>query len=617
MRNSSSSVRKQDGGGIDWSGLKKIQIKDIKPYDSSAGKYLEGTLLIDPFTPMVGTTTFLEDSNGDVILLALYNFLPDGLHGEAAVPIASQKIPKGGKIKVAAPFMKIFRDGSRGIRIDNPNDIIVSTGNEDTETIEGPALLQAKKLGNDFVAKKMYNVATDAYIGGLRKANLVPTLLSNRSQVYAMLGEWENSLADAAASLVIRPGNQKTWARYKKARETLENAQGNAFDAIERSSSVVKKVLLNESGEVKQLIRDIKDASKLKDEGNKAFQSKNYASALSFYTASLEICGEESRALLSNWSLCCLHTNSYLDAIATASASVRIRLDGKALVRLCRALLTVGQPELCRNLSAKYTSIMGDQLVIKRENNAVLECSEATIAFFKDPDSMQVQVTLIGSKYLSQWVGCIETYNAGSRGRGVKATSDIQAGQVVLIESPIASAHSAGFGKDDNFIINTGAAKFNDSSQEHIKSDIILRSQRDGVLSRIVDCLYDGANQRPITTLRNLMPNLDLCPPLLPACHEYLNGEKVELTAERVASILNVNSHGSNGSNSSQKIKENNHTNLYPALSMFNHSSTPTCTFIAKDGFAVVAMKSNVKAGDELTMSYGQDEEKVRRNWGF
>lgn len=597
--------------------MKKIQIKDIKPYDSSAGKYLEGTLLIDPFTPMVGTTTFLEDSNGDVILLALYNFLPDGLHGEAAVPIASQKIPKGGKIKVAAPFMKIFRDGSRGIRIDNPNDIIVSTGNEDTETIEGPALLQAKKLGNDFVAKKMYNVATDAYIGGLRKANLVPTLLSNRSQVYAMLGEWENSLADAAASLVIRPGNQKTWARYKKARETLENAQGNAFDAIERSSSVVKKVLLNESGEVKQLIRDIKDASKLKDEGNKAFQSKNYASALSFYTASLEICGEESRALLSNWSLCCLHTNSYLDAIATASASVRIRLDGKALVRLCRALLTVGQPELCRNLSAKYTSIMGDQLVIKRENNAVLECSEATIAFFKDPDSMQVQVTLIGSKYLSQWVGCIETYNAGSRGRGVKATSDIQAGQVVLIESPIASAHSAGFGKDDNFIINTGAAKFNDSSQEHIKSDIILRSQRDGVLSRIVDCLYDGANQRPITTLRNLMPNLDLCPPLLPACHEYLNGEKVELTAERVASILNVNSHGSNGSNSSQKIKENNHTNLYPALSMFNHSSTPTCTFIAKDGFAVVAMKSNVKAGDELTMSYGQDEEKVRRNWGF
>ena len=350
----------------------------------------------------------------------------------------------------------------------------------------------------------------------------------------------------------------------------------------------------------------------------KAFQSKNYASALSFYTASLEICGEESRALLSNWSLCCLHTNSYLDAIATASASVRIRPDGKALVRLCRALLTVGQPELCRNLSAKYTSIMGDQLVIKKENNAVLECSEAAIAFFKDPDSMQVQVTLIGSKYLSQWVGCIETYNAGSRGRGVKATSDIQAGQVVLIESPIASAHSAGFGKDDNFIINTGAAKVNDSSQEHIKSDILLRSQRDGVLSRIVDCLYDGANQRPITTLRNLMPNLDLCPPLLPACHEYLNGEKVELTAERVASILNVNSHGSNGSNSSKKsFMGNNHTNLYPALSMFNHSSTPTCTFIAKDGFAVVAMKSNVKAGDELTMSYGQDEEKVRRNWGF
>eukprot|EP00956_Cyclotella_meneghiniana_P042069 scaffold248346_cov46-Cyclotella_meneghiniana.AAC.1 len=617
-RNSSSSVKKQDGGRIDWSGLEKIQIKDIKLYESSAGKYLEGTLLVDPFTPMVGTTTFLEDSNGDVILLALYNFLPDGLYGEAAVPIASQKIPKGGKIKIAAPFMKIFRDGSRGIRIDNPNDIIVSSGNENAVTDEGPALLQAKKLGNDFVAKKLYNVATDAYIGGLRKANLVPTLLSNRSQVYAMLGEWESSLADAAASLVIRPDNKKTWARYKKAREAIENAQRNDFDVMKRSSSVVRTVLLDEAGDVKQLdTSGIKDASKLKDEGNKAFQSKKYADALSFYTASLEVCGEGSRALLSNWSLCCLHTNSYLDAIATASASIRIQPEGKALVRLCRALLTIGEPELCRSLSAKYSAIMEDDPAIKKENNAVLECSAAAIAFFKDPE--RKQVILISLKYLSQWVGCIETYDAGSKGRGVRAKNDIQAGQVVLIESPIASAHSAGFGKDDNFIINTGSAKVNDSSQEHIKSDILIRSQRDGILSRIVDCLYDGVNTRSITTMQNLMPNLEMCPPLLPACHEYLSTEKVNLTAERVASILNINSHGSNGSFSSQKsFMGSNHTELYPALSMFNHSSTPTCTLIDnKNGFAVVAMKSKVKAGDELTMSYGQDEEKVRRNWGF
>jgi hypothetical protein len=89
----------------------------MKLYDSNKGSYLEGILLVEPFTPMVGATTILQDSNGDVILVALYNFLPDGLHGEESVPIASMKIPKGGRTKIAAPCMKVFRDGSRGIRM--------------------------------------------------------------------------------------------------------------------------------------------------------------------------------------------------------------------------------------------------------------------------------------------------------------------------------------------------------------------------------------------------------------------------------------------------------------------------------------------------------------------
>jgi hypothetical protein len=61
--------------------------------------------------------------------------------------------------------------------------------------------VEAKTLGNSLVAKKMYNAATDAYTGGLRNADFVPSLFSNRSQAYAILGEWEHSMADAAASL--------------------------------------------------------------------------------------------------------------------------------------------------------------------------------------------------------------------------------------------------------------------------------------------------------------------------------------------------------------------------------------------------------------------------------
>ena len=84
--------------------------------------------------------------------------------------------------------------------------------------------LSAKTSGNTLVKGKKYNAACFA---GIRQANVVPTLLSNRSQAYAMMNEWDRSLADAAASLTMRPDNAKTWARYNKALEILSEQHNN------------------------------------------------------------------------------------------------------------------------------------------------------------------------------------------------------------------------------------------------------------------------------------------------------------------------------------------------------------------------------------------------------
>lgn len=69
-------------------------------------------MITGPFTPIVGTTTIPEDSNGDTVLVVLYNFLPDGLHGDQSAALASAKIPKGCTVRIAEPFLKVFRDGS-------------------------------------------------------------------------------------------------------------------------------------------------------------------------------------------------------------------------------------------------------------------------------------------------------------------------------------------------------------------------------------------------------------------------------------------------------------------------------------------------------------------------
>jgi hypothetical protein len=74
MRHTSSGARKKTPSlvGDDFANkYKKIDVSDLKLYEQNRGRYIEGVLLTDPFTPIIGTTTVLEDCNGDAVVLAL------------------------------------------------------------------------------------------------------------------------------------------------------------------------------------------------------------------------------------------------------------------------------------------------------------------------------------------------------------------------------------------------------------------------------------------------------------------------------------------------------------------------------------------------------------------
>ena len=88
---------------------------------------------------------------------------------------SSSKIPMGcTAVHVAEPVLKVFKDGSRGVRIDNPSEItVILQGVERKQSLE-----IAKESGNQLFQKKIYLAATDCYISGLRKADIVPTLLT-------------------------------------------------------------------------------------------------------------------------------------------------------------------------------------------------------------------------------------------------------------------------------------------------------------------------------------------------------------------------------------------------------------------------------------------------------
>lgn len=215
-----------------------------------------------------------------------------------------------------------------------------------------------------------------------------------------------------------------------------------------------------------------------------------------------------------------------------------------------------------------------------------------------------------------KWKG---TFDAGTKGRGVRAAKDLEVGELVLLEHPLASAsrESPKKAKESLFMFTINKMRFEDASHSFLCQAIVLRSQRETVLSKIVDCLFDGTNMRPLTSLDDLMPNLSLSPPFLPTHQDYHPGvKKVEFNSDRIGAIVSTNSHGNiSDIRSSFDITKGSDASLYPAVSMFNHSARPNCVLDASSDCAKVIVKAKVKAGEELTICYHPDEDVVRRNW--
>lgn len=551
------------------------------------------------------------------MLIALYNFLPEGLFGDESVPVASAKIPKGATVRIAAPFMKVFRDGSRGLRIDNPNEISVISSGKFSEGIdERVVLLEAKKAGNQLVKTQKFLSASEAYIGGLRAAEVIPTILSNRSQAYAMLGDWGRSLADAAASLTIRPANNKTWGRYQTATAKL---LGESEEIGNKSVWIFNKLLPFEvDAQANEASTKGKDLLRLKNEGNTAFQQQNYAEAAKLYTSALVLFGETERALLSNWGFCCLSSQAHIDAIAASAASLRIRLEAKAFVRLAMAIHSLGQAELCVSiLKQADRALVEGSPAAKKQRDDLLKDAKSTMKLFQSEDNHFTLGELNEPKYLPRWIGNIETFDAGSKGRGVRAVTDLEAGELVLLEPPLASASMDSLEKSKRSLYTIDKLEFKHASHSFLCQAILLRSQREAVLSRIVDCLFDGTNARPLTSLDDLMPNLSSSPAFLPTHHEYYSGgEQAEFNSDRIDAIVSTDSHGTSHSQDNKtSILGSKTTALYPAVSMFNHSADPNCYVDAASGCAKVIVNSNVKAGEELSICYHPDENVVRRVW--
>ena len=131
--------------------------------------------------------------------------------------------------------------------------------------------------------------------------------------------------------------------------------------------------------------------------------------------------------------------------------------------------------------------------------------------------------------------------------------------------------------------------------------------------------LSDGSKDVSLEPIHRTMMSVNSFQLLLPGLHEYFRDEKPpRLSAEKIEKILSTNQHGSNGLKS-REMEDS--SELYPSISMMNHSFDPSCAFLAVnkdlDGIAIVVTAKEIKKGEELTILYHNDKAVMKSKWGI
>ena len=145
--------------------LQRILLTDLMLETVHRGKYLLLRTIVHA-NKIVGIETVVEDPNGDVEVLGLYNQNPNRSHTDT--------IPNDSIIVLKEPYYKITAQGGTSLRCDHPTDLIFLDANDPvvqglkwkTGTPKIHKILTAaeyKTLGNDYFRQSKYYEAIRAY----------------------------------------------------------------------------------------------------------------------------------------------------------------------------------------------------------------------------------------------------------------------------------------------------------------------------------------------------------------------------------------------------------------------------------------------------------------------
>ncbi|KAK7469024.1 hypothetical protein VKT23_003518 [Stygiomarasmius scandens] len=188
--------------------------------------------MLDSVAHLVGVQMVVEDPDGAVTDLAIYNYPNTGPGTSSA--LVNQLFPVGTTMAVREPMLKLgSQDGRPLIRVDSISDIVFLHQNDPicskvkwtfplTSTSPSLSVEELKRVGNGHFLRNKWLLAVFAYSKGLRLDKEAYLLRLNRAEAYLRLSYYSAALLDARAVLSNQLIDSKSrWKALSRAAKAL------------------------------------------------------------------------------------------------------------------------------------------------------------------------------------------------------------------------------------------------------------------------------------------------------------------------------------------------------------------------------------------------------------
>ena len=301
---SNVTVKKQSGASA-WEHLTSVPISKLRLFDVMSGRRLDCEVVSMPAL-WAGIYVVVQDAQRSAVLCCVYN-LP-GVRDQAAAEAA---LPKGSRLSVAEPFLKILKDGQRAVRIDNPDQLqIFLPGDPVLRKDGGIAPSDPRREAREAQVAEQHPVSSSAlFEDGLVVGTRVQMHGLTSKKGMELNGKFgtvlEQDCADDAERLLIEVASS--------------TGKGETVKLRPRNLLVAPDVCLGEALQVKLSANEAFESGDLEKAVGDYDQAISLLSALSTDAAAVS----ETSKCFCNRALCYLHRKDWTAALQDAKAALQ------------------------------------------------------------------------------------------------------------------------------------------------------------------------------------------------------------------------------------------------------------------------------------------------------